>query len=101
MRKALWRCNSGHYFSEPNCPLDGWSFQGAQEVVEIIRQMHERGETPSIQQLREKGLGQGVLDRVIIVEFGGERSAFDGFAPEGYIIEGHYVPLRKVGQDYL
>jgi hypothetical protein len=63
--------------------------------------MHERGESPSIQPLREKGLGQGVLDRVIIVEFGGERSAFDGFAPEGYIIEGHYVPLRKLGQDYL
>jgi hypothetical protein len=51
--------------------------------------------------LKEKGLGQGVLERVIIVEFGGERSAFDGIAPAGYIIEGHYVPLRKLGQDYL
>ena len=101
MRKALWRYNSGHYYSVPHCPLDGWSFPGAIELFELIASMHQMGQVPSIQRLREKGISQDVLDRVIIVEFGGERSVFDGFSPQGYIIEGHYVPIEKLGREYL
>ena len=101
MRKALWRCNSGHYYSVPYCPLDGWSFPGVVELFEVITSMHQMGQVPSIQQLREKGISQDVLDRVIIVEFGGERSVFGGFFPQGYIIEGQYVPIEKLGRGYF
>jgi len=100
MWKALWRCNSGHYYSVTHCPLDGWSFPGVDELFGVISSMHKMGQPPSIQRLKEKGLSQEVLDRVIIVEFGGERSAFDGFSPQGYIIDGHYVPIEKLGRDY-
>jgi len=101
MRRVLWRCNSGHYFSVLHCPLDGWSFQGAKELFATVGQMHDKGKSPSIRQLKARGLSQEVLDRVIVVDFGGERSVFDGFSPEGYIIEDRYVPLAKLGGDYL
>src|SRR5882672_7050817 len=101
MTKVFWRCNSGHYYSVPSCPIDGWSFQGVRELVEILSEMRTHAEIPSIQELRRRGLSQDVLDRVVVVEFGGDRSVFDGICPEGYMIEGKYVPLRELSRDYL
>ena len=36
-------------------------------------------------------------DRVTVVEFGGETVAFDAFHPAGYVIEGRYVTISKLG----
>jgi hypothetical protein len=41
-----------------------------------------------------------VLDRVIVAEFGGETAAFDAFHPEGYVIEGRYVPISRLGHEH-
>jgi hypothetical protein len=47
-----------------------------------------------------EGIGKEVLDRVIVIEFGGETAAFDAFHPEGYVIEGRYVPISKLGHEH-
>jgi hypothetical protein len=62
--------------------------------------MKKNAEPVSISALQEKGFGREVLERVIVVEFGGEAAAFDAFHPEGYVIEGQYVPLSKLGHQH-
>jgi hypothetical protein len=99
-KKILWRCNSGHYYSERNCPLDGWSRPELQRLFDVVTEMQKNGEPVSIQALRKHGFDQAVLDRVIAIEFGGEKSTFDGFDPNGYIIQGKYVPLSKLDIDH-
>jgi len=37
------------------------------------------------------------LDRVTVVEFAGETAAFDAFHPAGYVIEGRYMTISKLG----
>ena len=46
-----------------------------------------------------EGFGKEVFDRVIVVEFGGETAAFDAFH-QGYVIEGRYVPISKLGPEH-
>jgi hypothetical protein len=62
--------------------------------------MKENAELVSISALQEKGFGKEVLDRVTAVEFGGETAAFDAFHPEGYVIEGRYATISKLGQEH-
>jgi hypothetical protein len=100
MNKVFWRCNSGHYYSERSCPLDGWSRTGLVRLFDVVAEMKKNAEPISISALEGKGFDQDVLDRVIVVEFGGITAAFDGFSPAGYFIEGQYVPLSKLGLQY-
>ena len=101
MRRIYWRCNSGHYFSTLACPFDGWSVSGIRQLLETINQSTDRSESLSIQDLQKSGIEPDLLDRVIIIEFGAERSAFDGFSPAGYVINGKYVPLNKLSRNYF
>lgn len=101
MRKIYWRCNNGHYFSTPHCPFDGWSSSGLQQLFEIVSRSPDQGQSVTIEDLRARGLSQELLDKVIIIEFGGERSVFEGFEPTAYVIEGQHVPLRKLSREYL
>jgi hypothetical protein len=55
----------------------------------------------SVAALREHGLSEAALARVVIIEFGSDDSSFDALMPEHYIIDGHHVPLRKVGPELL
>jgi hypothetical protein len=70
-----------------------------QRLFDVVEEMKEKAEPVSIA-LQRKGFAQEVLDRVIVVEFGGETAAFDAFRPEGYVIEGQYVPLAKLGHQH-
>lgn len=101
MHKVFYRCNGGDYYSGRNCPFDGWSRPELQRLFDVVEEMREKEETVSISALQRKGFGQDVLQRVIVVEFGGELAAFDAFRPEGYVIEGQYVPQAKLGNQHL
>ena|ERR1700739_3096300 len=101
MQKVFWRSNGGDYYSGRNCPFDGWFRPELQRLFDVVEEIKEKAEPVSISALRGKGFGQEVLERVIVVEFGGETAAFDAFHPEGYVIEGRYVPLAKLGHQHL
>jgi hypothetical protein len=101
MRKAYWRCNSGHYYCVRFCPFDGWSRPSLQKLLDTVTEMDSRGEEVSIAKLVEKGFDQSVLDRVIVIEFGGNKHVFDAISPEGYVIQSKYVPLASVGPEFL
>jgi hypothetical protein len=98
--KVFWCCNGGDYYSDRNCPFDGWSRPDLQRLFVLIAQMKENAELVSISALQEKGFGKEVFDKVIVVEFGGEAAAFDAFHPEGYVIEGRCVPISKLGHEH-
>lgn len=101
MKRVYWRCNSGHYFSTGSCPWDGWNRPWTYELARAIGDMQSRNELPSIESLRSLGITQEVLNKVIIIEFGSEgKACFDGFAPQGYFLEGKYLPADKLGPDY-
>jgi hypothetical protein len=101
MKKAFWRCNSGHYFSSSTCPMDGWSGSYSHRLFELVSQMRQYGQEVSIEGLIRNGLEKEALDRLIIIEFAPESATFDGIIPEGYIINGTFVPLRKLDRKYL
>ena len=101
MKRVYWRCNSGHYFSTGSCPWDGWNRPWTYELMRVLEQIQSRNEIPSIEALRELGITQEVLNKVIVIEFGCRgQGSFDGFAPEGYFIEGRYSPTGNLGPDY-
>jgi hypothetical protein len=100
MQKVYWRCNSGHYYSVRNCPLDGWSRPELHRLWDVVNDMNKSMEQVSIAALKLHGFDKEVLDRVIIIEFSGDSAPFDGFDPKGYIIKGRYMPLSELGTEY-
>jgi hypothetical protein len=101
MRRTFWRCSSGHYFSSRNCPIDGWSRPYLERLSEAVKGMEGRGEDVSIERLRCKGFDKETLDRVIVIDFGSEEAVFDGIIPEGYLIDGKFIILRKLDREHL
>jgi hypothetical protein len=101
MKKIYWRCNSGHYFSSSHCPLDGWSRPYISNLIEAVSALDSEEREVSIEHLKTMGFSDDVLRRVIVIEFGSADSSFEGFMPEGYFLNGHYVALNKVGSDLL
>ena len=76
MRRAYCRCNSGHYFVGEYCPIDGWSSPASKELVKGIKWVTALGREPSLQALREAGLSEAALQRIIVIEFGTDACAF-------------------------
>jgi hypothetical protein len=81
-RLAVYRVYSGR-----NHLTDGL-FVEPRRLFDVVAKMNKNAEPISISALRGKGFDTDVLDKVIVVEFGGDKSAFDAFYPEGYVIEG-------------
>jgi hypothetical protein len=50
--------------------------------------MKKNAEPIAISALQRKRLEKDVLERVIVVEFGGEESAFDALYAEGHVNDG-------------
>lgn len=101
MLRTYWRCNSGHYFSSQSCPQDGWTRPYLQRLLEVVKEMEEKGENVSIERLRQEGFDQEALDRVIVIEFGSAAAVFEGYIPEGYLINGKFIPPEKLNREYL
>lgn len=101
IKKIYWRCNSGHYFSSSHCPFDGWSRPYISKLIEAVSALDSEEREVSMAHLKTIGFSDDVLRRVIVIEFGSADSSFEGFNPEGYFLNGHYVALKKVGSDLL
>ena len=102
MKRAYIRCNSGHYYSgSPDCPLDSWSSPQSHEFARAVEQLSQDGQEVSIQRLKDLGLSDEALRRVIVIEFGSEKSVFTCLVPEGYVLDdGRYVPITRGGWDF-
>src|SRR5262249_734145 len=93
------RCNGGHYYrSRIACPFDGWSCDGLAQATTIFDQLAATERGPSVERLREKGVPDAVLNRLVILEFGNDASAFEALAPERYIHQGREVLAHEVDE---
>jgi hypothetical protein len=101
MRRAYCRCNSGHYFVGEYCPIDGWSSLASKELVKVIKRVTASGREPSLRALREAGLSEAALQRIIVIEFGTDACVFDAIAPEGYVIRGVWQPLAALDEHFI
>jgi hypothetical protein len=91
MKRAYCRCIRGHYFTGQVCSLDGWSAASAVELNAALRHFSSSDDELSIERLREAGVSEASLDRIVIVEFGPRATVFDLLSPEGYVIDGKWV----------
>ncbi len=88
-KKLYWRCNGGDYVSsERNCPWDGWTFPEIEEVLSAADAIAREGKELSITELKNAKVSERALQRVIVVEFGDDRSAFDALVPQEYMFRG-------------
>jgi hypothetical protein len=101
VQRVYYRCNSGHYFASPYCPLDGWHRAFTLRMFEVVNKIQKSGERVSIELLAHAGFEEEALKRVIIIDFGSEAAVFEALIPESYVINGSLIPLGKVGLEYL
>lgn len=101
MRRAYCRYNSGHYFVGEYCPIDGWSSPASKELVQVIKRVTASGQEPSLRALREAGLSEAAIQRIIVIEFGTDACAFDAIAPEGYVVCGVWKPLTALDEHFI
>ena len=92
------QCNGGDYFDGTACPLDGWSSPEVEEIANAAARVASMDRPLSVEHLRAAGLSEAALRRVVVIEFGDEQAAFEALTPAGYIIDGEWVPVRKVGR---
>ena len=100
MKRAYYRCNSGHYFQGAFCPLDGWSSPGSERLTEVVERLLASRREPSLVELRGAGLDEAALCRTIVVDFGADDSAFEAVAPEGYVIGGEWRSLTDLDGNF-
>jgi hypothetical protein len=98
--RAYCRCTSGHYFQGECCPFDGWSSAASRELAAALARLAGQGQKPSLASLRKVGLSQGALERVVVIEFGTARSAFEALAPKEYVVNGEAKPLLILGSAF-
>jgi hypothetical protein len=98
---AYSRCNGGHYFRGVCCPLDGWSSAASEELDASCRKISASGRPISLASLREAGVSEPSLSRIIVIEFGSEEAMFDAVSPEGYVVKGSWRPLEDLGAEFM
>jgi len=81
--------------------MDGWSRPYVDHLSETVKEIERRGESVSVARLREAGVEKEALDRVIVVEFGSSAAVFEGVVPQGYVIDGKFVPLEKLDLEHM
>lgn len=98
MRRGLIRCNSGHYFRGPTCPMDGWGNADITALWHEISRLESANEL-SFGLLRDGSgsykAGSDLLCRVIVWECHDEMASFDALVPHGYVIGQQWVPLEQ------
>lgn len=91
MKHLYFRCNGGHYFRAAiACPFDGWSCEALELTIQTFEALLTAG-TPTIEALKDAGIPSEVIQRVLLIEFGNESSAFDALVPERYIHGGREI----------
>ncbi len=98
---AYSRCNGGHYFRGACCPLDGWSSPASRELDAACQKLSASGRPVSLASLREAGVSEASLLRVVVIEFGSADAMFDALSPEGYVVKGCWQPLEELGDEFM
>jgi hypothetical protein len=98
--RAYSRCNGGHYFMGACCPLDGWSSAASRELAAACQKLTASGRPVSLASLREAGVSESSLSRIIVIEFGSAEGVFDAVSPEGYVVMGRWQPLEELGDAF-
>jgi hypothetical protein len=100
MDRLYFRCNGGHYFrSAPACPFDGWSCDGLQHAIDGFDALNASGAWPTVAALEAKGVLPDVIERILLIEFGKESSAFDALVPERFLPGGRELLAHEAGDD--
>jgi len=94
--RAYCRCNNGHYFQGEFCPFDGWSSPASGELAKAVLQLASDDRKLSLTALRQLGLSEATLERVVVIDFGCKASAFDALAPQEYVINGKSQSFPRV-----
>jgi hypothetical protein len=68
-------------------------------VHSAFEALEATGIQPTVDGLKEKGTPSDVIERVLLIEFGSEASAFDALVPERYLHRGHEVLAHAVGKE--
>ena len=74
---------------------------GSEKLFDTLMELDHQAQDISMERLLEKGLPPKLLSRVIMIEFAPGAAMFDAIIPEGYSINGKFVPLTKLGIEYL
>lgn len=98
---AYSRCNGGHYFRGVYCPLDGWSSTASRELDAACQRLSASSRPISLASLREAGVSESSLPRIIVIEFGTAESASDAVSPKGYVVQGRWQPLEELGDGFM
>lgn len=100
MRFLYIRCNGGHYYrSRLACPFDGWSCSGLDRAVAAFEKLGAEAATP--RRPPRRGIPDGLLARLLVIEFGNEASAFEALVPERYIHGGREVPADEADESLV
>jgi hypothetical protein len=100
VRRVYLRCNSGHYYSSVACPIDGWIFDGAAELLTAAMKLEKNNEPLSIEKLLDEGVPRKAIDRAIVVDFGSEAAMFEALVPESYIVKRGFIKLSELGSEF-
>src|SRR5262249_18042839 len=76
-----FHCTSDHYFAGRVCMDDGWSSDGSRLVAEAVTRLLADERDLTMDALRERGVSEEDLQRVIIVEFARAKDAWDFLEP--------------------
>jgi hypothetical protein len=97
---VFFRCNSGHFYSGELCPWDGWSRAGLRQALDTIRRLQAEGRSVSVDVLRASGLGEDVLKRIVIVEFGDPEAVLEAIYPKQVVVAGEIKDLLRLDRRY-
>jgi hypothetical protein len=81
--------------------MDGWSVPGSEKLFDSLAELDHQAQEVSIETPVEKDLPPEILSRLIVIEFAPGAVMFDAIIPEGYSINGRFVPLTNLGEEYL
>ena len=87
-KTIFFRCDHGHYFSGEACPWDGWSHPKLRSVLELLERFKSDRVVVTIQGLRDTGVEEAILKRILLVEFGDPERVFGGLNPRQIIANG-------------
>lgn len=98
MKKKLYlRCNGGHYFLGAVCPFDGWTLDGAVDLVDHAIRLDGSGELSLASLVAGVKPSPELLRRVLIIEFGADSAVYEALVPERYLVDGREVLWRDTG----
>jgi hypothetical protein len=101
MTRVYCRCNGGDYFLGEFCPFDGWASPESRAIADAARRLEEAGIPPSIQSLREAGLGEAALARAVVIEFGAAESAFEALTPKLLVVGGQVRQPKDLNLNFM